>query len=123
MPIEPQEIDLGKRVDTADALVKDIVGRWPVWKKIVEEHGPHHSSAYMAIATHLFSAGMAAMLEAQVAPAEILDAAGELFDLYTDPEYLAKMAALRDDKDEIMRFIASMLEANMKKMAKHRKAN
>lgn len=105
---------------TADALVQDIYARWPVWLEIVKAHGPHHfSTPYMAIATHLFGQGLVAMLAAQVTPADVLKHAETVFDQFTDPGFLAKLSELRDDKADIMAFVAGQISANAAKLGKN----
>ena len=101
--------------DAHQALLDDIHGRWPEWMELAKQANHELSSPYMLVASTLVSMGFMAMLHAQVTPQHILEICEDVFDSLTDPEYMAEMAKLRDDKAEIMAYMGKLLRTNIEK--------
>ena len=126
MPVKdvtPTPDDMERTAYAIDALATDIHDRWPLWIEMAKPHIGQWSSPYMVVAGQLLGQGVMAMLAAQVHPAEIMKIADHLFDIYTDPEVATKLAALRDDKADILGFVEKLLVAQAEQLAKHRTAN
>ena len=109
--------------DAAETVAEDILNRWKVWNELAKKELGEMSSPYMLIATQLMGQAMMAMLCAQVPEAVVAKDVERLFDLYTDPDVMAQIAAMRDDKKEIIAFCDRILQDQIKGLAKHRAIN
>lgn len=120
--VTPTAEDFAASAAAVEALSKDIHERWPAWMAIVREHPIRLSSHYMVVATCLMGQALMAMLQAQVAPPDVLRSVEGMFDLLTGPT-VHDMTSLRDDKVEIMGFIERIMDEQVRHLAKHRQVN
>jgi hypothetical protein len=110
-------------MSAASALSEDIHKRWPIWSELAKQELGKWSSPNMVIAVYLLTYGMNVMLLAQVPEGAVSKAADDLFDLYTDPDIMAQIAALRDDKKEILAFCDKIMRAQSENIYKRKAAN
>jgi hypothetical protein len=126
MPVKDITLSQDQResmVDAGATLVEDIHKRWPIWNELAKRELRGFSSTYMVIAIQLMAQGMVAMLCAQVPEASVAKTVEELLDFYTDPKVMEQIAAMGDDKKEILAFCDRILRDQSEGLAKRKAAN
>lgn len=109
-------MEIEKIVDVSEAaateIARDIFDLSPKWMELAKGAGA--PNPYGFIAATLLAQGMMMLIAAQVPASRVLEDAEHLFDFYTDPEMMAEIAAIRDDKAAIVAYMERLLEDNIK---------